>query len=136
MTSGTETVRPRRRPRAASSWLDRNVKWVLVSPAIFIVLALTVFPLGFALWTAFVQFDFSISEEHPWVGLDNFRTIWEDPIWRRSLYITGGLAAGATLLELGLGLILALAMLRPFRGRRVLMVLFVIPLFISPVIVP
>ena len=30
---------------------------------------------------------------------------------------------------------LALAMLRPFRGRRVLMVLFVIPLFMSPVIV-
>ena len=34
-----------------------------------------------------------------------------------------------------LGFMLALAMLRPFRGRRGLMVLFVIPLFMSPVIV-
>ena len=39
------------------------------------------------------------------------------------------------LVELVLGLFLALAMVRPFRGRRVLMMLFVIPLFISPVIV-
>ena len=37
--------------------------------------------------------------------------------------------------ELVLGILLALAMVRPFRGRRVLMTLFVVPLFISPVIV-
>jgi multiple sugar transport system permease protein len=115
--------------------VDRNIKWILVAPAIFIILALTVFPLVFSIWTSFVQYDFSLGEEHPWVGLDNFRIVWEDPVWRRSLYITGALAAGATLIELVLGLILALAMLRHFRGRRILMVLFVIPLFVSPVIV-
>jgi multiple sugar transport system permease protein len=135
VTSSAESVRARRRPSAASSWLDRNVKWILVAPAMVLILALTIFPLGFAIWTSFVQFDFSIGEDHPWVGIDNFRVNWEDPIWRRSLVLTFLLAAGATLLELCLGLILALAMLKPFRGRRVLMVLFVIPLFISPVIV-
>jgi multiple sugar transport system permease protein len=135
VTSTTAVDTRRRRSRAASSWVDRNIRWILVAPAVFVVLALTVFPLIFSLWTSFVQFDFSLGEEHPWVGLDNFRVNWEDPVWRRSLYITGALAAGATLIELGLGLILALAMLRPFRGRRVLMVLFVIPLFVSPVIV-
>ena len=135
MASTTTAESVRRRPRAASSWVDRNVKWILVAPGIFVVLALTVFPLLFSIWTSFVQFDFSLGEEHPWVGLDNFRIVWEDPVWRRSLYITAALAAGATLIELALGLILALAMLRPFRARRILMVLFVIPLFVSPVIV-
>jgi ABC-type sugar transport system permease subunit len=38
-------------------------------------------------------------------------------------------------IELALGLLLALAMLRPFRGRRVLMTLYVVPLFMSPVVV-
>ena len=135
MASTTAAQTTRRRPRAASSWVDRNIKWILVAPAIFVILTLTVFPLLFSIWTSLVQYDFSLGEEHPWVGLDNFRIVWEDPVWRRSLYITGALAAGATLIELALGLILALAMLRPFRGRRVLMVLFVIPLFVSPVIV-
>src|SRR5207253_8764284 len=47
----------------------------------------------------------------------------------------GRLAPGMVAVELALGFMLALAMLRPCRGRRGLMVLFVIPLFISPVIV-
>jgi multiple sugar transport system permease protein len=124
-----------RRPGAASSFMDRNIRWLLVVPAILVIVALTIFPLGFSLWVSFVEFDFSISEEHPWVGLDNFRDNWNDPVFVHSLYVTGGLAAASVAVELVLGLLLALAMLRPFRGRRVLITLFVIPLFISPVIV-
>jgi multiple sugar transport system permease protein len=125
----------RRRPRAASSWLDRHIRWLLVLPAVAIVVALTIFPLGFSMWVNFVQFDFSLGEEHPWVGLDNFRANWEDPVWRHSLVVTAWLTVSMVALELVLGFLLALAMMRPFPGRRVLMTLFVIPLFISPVIV-
>ena len=101
----------------------------------FMVLALTIFPLLFSLWVSFVQFDFSLGPEHPWVGLDNFRVNWEDPIWRASLVRTAWFSLTVVTVELALGLVLALAMLRPFRGRRALMTLFVIPLFISPVVV-
>jgi multiple sugar transport system permease protein len=125
----------RRRPGAASSFMDRNIRWLLVAPAILVIVALTIFPLGFSMWVNFVEFDFSIGEEHPWIGLDNFRDNWNDPVFVHSLYVTGGLAGAAVVVELVLGLLLALAMLRPFRGRRVLITLFVIPLFISPVIV-
>jgi multiple sugar transport system permease protein len=115
--------------------MDRHIKWVLVAPAVVLVLALTIFPLGFAVWTAFVQFDFSLGNDHPWVGLRNFRDNFDDPIFWRSLKLTAIMATLAVVVELGLGLVLALAMLRPFRGRRGLMTLFVIPLFMSPVIV-
>lgn len=130
----TETRRERR-ARPVSLWVDRNLRWLLVSPAVLIIVLLTIFPLVFSIWVVFVQFDFSVSNDHPWVGLDNFRTVWEDPVWVHSLWVTGLIATIAVLVELGLGFALALAMLRPFRGRRALMVLFVIPLFISPVIV-
>jgi len=128
------TIR-RRRSSAASSWVDRHIRWLLVSPAILIIVALTIFPLGFSLWVSFVQYDFSLGEEHPWVGLGNFRVNWVDPVWRHSLYVTAVLATLNVVVELALGFLLALAMLRPFRGRRVLMTLFVLPLFMSPVIV-
>jgi multiple sugar transport system permease protein len=49
--------------------------------------------------------------------------------------VTALLATSCVAVELVLGLLLALAMVRPFRGRRVLATLFVIPLFISPVLV-
>jgi multiple sugar transport system permease protein len=125
----------RRRLRAASSLMDRHIRWLLVLPAVLIVLALTIFPLGFSMWVNFVEFDFSVSNEHPWIGLQNFRDNWDDPVWVHSLWVTALLASSSVILELGLGLMLALAMLRPFRGRRALMILFVLPLFMSPVIV-
>jgi multiple sugar transport system permease protein len=126
---------PRRRPSAASSWLDRHIKWLLIVPAVAVVVALTIFPLGFSLWVAFVQFDFSLGPEHPWVGLDNFVETWRDPIWRASLWRTVWFSVTMVAIELCLGLLLALAMLRPFRGRRVVLTMLVIPLFISPVVV-
>jgi multiple sugar transport system permease protein len=125
----------RRQPTAVSSWLDRHMRIVLVAPAVLLVLALTIFPLGFSMWVNFVQFDFSLGEAHPWVGLDNFTVNWEDPVWRHSLWVTAFLSTSFVAVELMLGLLLALAMVRPFFGRRVLMTLFVVPLFISPVIV-
>ena len=115
--------------------MDRHIRWLLVSPAILIIVLLTIFPLGFSLWVNFVQYDFSLGEQHPWIGLGNFRTTWEDPVWRHSLYVTAVLASLNVIVELGLGFVLALAMLRPFRGRRPLMTLLVLPLFMSPVIV-
>jgi multiple sugar transport system permease protein len=83
----------RRRPTAAvSSWMDRHARWLLVSPAVFLVLALSIFPLLFALWVNFVEFDFSVSNSHPWVGLQNFRDNFNDPDWWHSIEITAILA--------------------------------------------
>ena len=124
----------RRRSRSASSWVDRHIRLILVAPAIALILLLTVFPLGYSVWVNFVNFDFTIPG-HAWVGLDNFRSVWEDPVARRALWVTIWLSAACVAFELVLGMLLALAMVRQFRGRRVLTTLFVIPLFISPVIV-
>jgi len=131
-----EAIERRRSPLgAASSWADRHIRWLLVAPALLLVLGLMIFPLGFSIWVNFVQYDFSLGEEHPWVALDNFKANWEDPVWVHSLWVTAFLASAAVAVELVLGLLLALAMVRPFRGRRALMTLFVLPLFMSPVIV-
>jgi multiple sugar transport system permease protein len=119
----------------AASWIDRHFPWLLVTPAVALVLALSIFPLVFSFWVLFVEFDFSVSNEHPWVGLDNFRDNWIDPIWWNSIKVTAVLSASVVALELALGLLLALAMVKAFRGRRLLMILIVMPLFIAPVVV-
>jgi multiple sugar transport system permease protein len=134
VTTSVEKI-GRRRSRAASSWVDRHIPWLLVSPAVFLVLALSVFPLVFSVWVLFVEYDFSVSSEHPWVGLDNFRDNWIDPVWWNSVKVTAVLSFSVVALELVLGLLLALAMVKPFRGRRILMILIVMPLFIAPVVV-
>jgi multiple sugar transport system permease protein len=117
-----------------ASWIDRHIAWLLVLPAVLLILALSIYPLAYSVWVAFVNYDFQIPG-HAFVGLQNFREIVEDPIARSSLINTAILAAASVAVEFVLGLLLALAMVERFRGRGLLMPILIVPLFISPVIV-
>ncbi len=126
-------VRPRP-SRGLSVWADRHFKWLLVAPAVVLILAITLYPLGYSVWVAFVNFDFQIPG-HAFVGLQNFEHVVEDPIARSSLVTTVVLTVANVAIEFLLGLGLALAMAKTFRGRGVIMLMLIVPLFISPVIV-
>ena len=122
------------RARTWSAWSDRHFKWLLVAPAIALILALTVYPLAYSVWVAFVNFDFQIPG-HAFVGLQNFEYVVEDPIARWSLLTTAFLSVSSVALEFLLGLGLAIAMTRTFAGRGVIMLILIVPLFVSPVVV-
>jgi multiple sugar transport system permease protein len=117
-----------------SDWSDRNFKWLLVAPAVLLILALSVYPLLFSLWVSFVNYDFQIPG-HAFVGLKNFEQVIADPVARWSLVLTAILSAANVIIEFLLGLALALAMVRNFPGRGLAMSIIIVPLFISPVIV-
>jgi multiple sugar transport system permease protein len=122
-----------RRP-TLSEWIDRNFRWLLVAPAVCLILALSIFPLLFSLWVSFVNYDFQIPG-HAFVGLKNFEQVVADPVARWSLVVTAILSGSSVLLEFVLGLALALALTPTFRGRGLIMSLVIVPLFISPVVV-
>jgi len=129
------STRPRSRLRASfSEWSDRHFRWLLVVPAVLLILSLSIYPLAFSLWVSFVNYDFQIPG-HAFVGLKNFAMVISDPVARRSLILTVLLSAADVVIELGLGLALALAMVRRFPGRGLVMSILIVPLFISPVIV-
>lgn len=119
---------------ALSEWSDRHFKWLLVAPAVLLILALSVYPLLFSVWVLFVNYDFTVPG-HGFVGLRNFTRVLADPVARWSLWVTVMLSAINVTIEFLLGLALALAMVKSFRGRGLIMSLLIIPLFISPVIV-
>jgi multiple sugar transport system permease protein len=124
---------PMRRP-TLSEWSDRNFRWLLVAPAVCLILALSIFPLLFSLWVSFVNYDFQIPG-HAFVGLKNFEQVVADPVARWSLVVTAILSGSSVLLEFVLGLVLAMALTTTFRGRGLIMSLIIVPLFISPVVV-
>jgi multiple sugar transport system permease protein len=123
-----------RRRGGASAWADRHFKWLMVAPAVLLILALSIYPLLFSLWVAFVNYDFQILG-HDFVGLQNFAQVVNDPLAWSSLGLTLALTATVVVIEFALGLALALAMVKTFRGRGIVMSILIIPLFISPVIV-
>jgi multiple sugar transport system permease protein len=117
-----------------SIWADRHFKWLMVAPAAVLILALSIYPLLFSLWVNFVNYDFQIPG-HDFVGLQNFSQVIEDPLAWSSLELTIVLSLTVVVIEFLLGLALALAMVKTFRGRGIIMSILIIPLFISPVIV-
>ena len=119
---------------AFSEWSDRHFKWLLVAPAVVLILALSVYPLLFSVWVLFVNYDFQIPG-HAFVGLKNFQQVFADPVARWSLWLTVILSVSNVAIEFLLGLALALTMVKTFKGRGLVMSVIIVPLFISPVIV-
>ncbi len=117
-----------------SAWADRHIGVLLVVPAVALILLLSVYPLVYSLWVNFVNYDFQIPG-HDFVGLQNFNETVADPVAQTALLITVLLSAAVVALELVLGLLLALAMVKPFRGRGLIMPILIVPLFMSPAIV-
>jgi multiple sugar transport system permease protein len=124
----------RRRGSPFGVWADRHMKWLLIAPAVILILALTVYPLVFSIWVAFVNYDFQIPG-HAFVGLLNFQQVLADPLFVASLLKTAILAGSSVVVEFLLGLGLAMALVDRFRGRGIVMSILLIPLFISPVVV-
>lgn len=131
-TSASRARRPT--ARGLSGWADRHFKWVMIAPAMLLLLAFSIYPLLFSLWVDFVNYDFQIPG-HDFVGLQNFSQVVDDPLARAALGLTIVLSFVVVAIEFVLGLALAMAMLETFRGRGVVMSVLIIPLFISPVIV-
>ena len=117
-----------------SEWCDRNFKWLLVAPAVILIFALSIFPLLFSIWVAFVNYDFQIPG-HAFVGLENFRQVIADPVARWSLVVTVILSGASVILEFLLGLALALTLSATFRGRGLIISIIIMPLFVCPVVV-
>jgi multiple sugar transport system permease protein len=106
----------------------------MVSPAVLLILGLSIYPLLYSVWVAFVNYDFQIPG-HAFVGLQNFAQVVADPLAWSSLRTTVFLSLAGVAVEFLLGLALALALVKTFRGRGVVMSILIVPLFISPVIV-
>jgi multiple sugar transport system permease protein len=134
MSQSVATLAQPRSRGAFSDWADRHFRWLLIVPAVALILALSVYPLLFSVWVSFVNFDFQVPG-HAFVGLKNFRLVVLDPVARWSLVLTVLFSTACVAIEFVLGLALALAMVRTFPGRGLIMSVLIIPLFISPVIV-
>ncbi|MGE9696504.1 MULTISPECIES: carbohydrate ABC transporter permease [unclassified Streptomyces] len=115
-------LRRRRRGDAATAW-------AFVSPAVLVIVGLSVVPVLWSLLLSF-QADDLVTPSR-WVGLDNYRALAQDPHFgqavRNTLLYTGAYVP----LSLGLGLVLALALNRRIRFVGLYRTLFFVPFVVS-----
>jgi raffinose/stachyose/melibiose transport system permease protein len=102
--------------------------WVV--PALAVVVALRYVATGAGAWYAFTDWD-GISPHAHYVGLQNFRQIFNDPSSRGALEHTLVLAAAFVVVSNLIGLLLALGLQRTLKTRGLLRALFFAPVVMS-----
>ena len=104
--------------------------WKLVAPTVILLLALILYPVVYNIYLSF--FDYKISGSR-FIGLQNYRSILVNADFWRSFLITIGFTLFTVLGSLLLGLGVALMMNKPFRGRRIVRTIILLP-YITPLI--
>lgn len=108
-----------------------RVKWFFIAPAVIWILLFTLFPLLYALRTSF--YAFRSGQMLRWVGLDNYRFLFEDEALHGALRRTLVYVVGVVTIEMILGFSLALLFNRQIRGIGSLRTIMTLPLFASPI---
>jgi multiple sugar transport system permease protein len=104
---------------------------LLLSPALFFVVGFIAFPLGLELW--FSISNAQVGELGSFVGLSNFGYLVQQGTYHDALINTVVYTVVSIGVKATLGMALAFALARPFRGRRIVYALIFLP-FIFPTV--
>ena len=109
---------------------NRNFLGLLfMLPAAALLLAFLTYPLGLGLWLGFT--DARIGRAGQWIGLENFRSLFDDSLARLSLFNTLFYTIIARVVKFALGLWLALLLNRSLPCKAFLRAIVLLP-FIVP----
>jgi multiple sugar transport system permease protein len=104
---------------------DRGLAWLLLSPALVVLGALTVYPAIWVLWLA-LQYRIPVFGIARWAGLDHFAFLAADTRFWNAVWVTGVFTAASVALEGALGLAIAVALRGQRAGRRTALALLLL----------
>jgi multiple sugar transport system permease protein len=130
--------RPRRRrgARSVRAREDRRAGYLLISPTAVIVFVMVVLPILWTISLAFQQVRLLNLQSTGFIGtytLENFRNVLTSPGFTEALINTLVYSVFGTACAIGLGLVTALALRRPFRGRGFVRACMLLP-YVAPVV--
>ena len=114
---------------------DRGLAVAFISPALLLLLGMSVFPLLWALYLSFTDYSATRATGADFVGFDNYTLILGSSEVHKRALTTLIYVVGAVLLQTVLGFAIAYLISRRTRGRGALTTLFLVPMMLSPVVV-
>jgi raffinose/stachyose/melibiose transport system permease protein len=106
---------------------------LLYVPALLLFAVFTVYPLVSGVGLSFTNWD-GYSADKAFVALQNYLQLFQDATFRLVLINTFIYGVASTVIQQVVGLALALALDRPFRGRAAARAIIYLPVLVSPVI--
>jgi multiple sugar transport system permease protein len=134
----TATAEPTAAPAAPRATEDvrsgRRLAYLLIAPAVVLMLVVTAYPIGYAVWLSLLRYNMATPEDTAFVGLSNYLTILTDRYWWTAFLVTLAITIISVAIELVLGMALALVMHRTIFGRGVVRTVVLIPYGIVTVV--
>jgi ABC-type sugar transport system permease subunit len=114
---------------------EARLAWAFVLPALAVVLLIAIFPLAWTVWESLHLHDLRMPwRGRPFIGLANYAEALADARFWGAIGHTAFFTAASVALELGVGLLLALALNRAFRGRGLVRMAVLLPWAIPAVV--
>ena len=113
---------------------ERRLGLKLAAPAAIVMLLVTAYPIGYALYLSLFRYDLRVPQENAFIGLGNYALILSSGVWWQAVLSTAIITVVSVVIELVIGLGLALVMHRAVFGRRTVRTAILIPYGIITVI--
>lgn len=114
---------------------ERRFALSLLAPALLVLLLITTAPLVYLAWNSLHRIDLGMPWLSGFAGLDNFAKMGGDPRFWNSLWLTFIYTGSTVVLQVLVGLSLALLVLQIPRGQGVLRIGAILPIVLAPVVV-
>ena len=106
---------------------ERRLAFLLITPAVLLMLAVTAYPIGYAVWLSLQRYNLATPDDTSFVGLQNYVTVLSDRYWWTAFVVTLAITVVSVAIEFVLGMALALVMHRTIFGRGVVRTAVLIP---------
>lgn len=121
------------RGKQGAPFADRHFKYIVIAPAILVLLLVGLFPLIYSLVVSFQGLTM-LDQDFSFQGLVHYAALFRDSRLWESLLHTLIFTAVALPIELVLGLLLAYLFLEKMPGRQIFIALLTLPVVISPIV--
>lgn len=120
----------------SSITLSRLTPYMFLAPAVVILAIALLYPVGYMIYASFLNWNPSqLIGEADWVGWRNYANLLNDASFHESLWVTLKFAFLVVVIEMVLGVGLALLLDRNIRGMSMLRTIFILPMMIAPIVV-
>ena len=122
------------RPSLKNLPAEHRLAFTLVAPAAILMLAVTAYPIAYAIWLSLQHNNLATPNDTKFIGFGNYQTVLTDRYWWTALAVTCSITTVSVLIEFVIGLALALVMHHTLVGRGLVRTAVLIPYGIVTVV--
>jgi multiple sugar transport system permease protein len=114
-------------PLSDGARAERRLGWMLCAPAVIVMVAVTAYPVGYAIYLSLERYNLELPQDIKFIGLANYAAVLSSPYWWQALKVTVIITVFSVTISLVLGMLLAMLMHRTLFGRGTVRTAALIP---------